>query len=88
MHMTGKKERRGDKRKGNLKASILRTQIQTFTIKCMQPELIHLYAINYVVSFIILQTLNHPLMHPWVLCQGDSSSLTQRIIFVGSAGFS
>lgn len=51
MHMTGKKERRGDKRKGNLKASILRTQIQTFTIKCMQTELIHLYAINYVVSF-------------------------------------
>lgn len=65
--MTGRKERRGDKRKGNLKASILRTQIQTSSIKCMQTELICLYAIDYVVSFIILQTLNHPWineMHP------------------------
>lgn len=51
--MTGRKEIRGDKRKGNLKASILRTQIQMSSIKCMQTEVICLYAMTmlYHLSF-------------------------------------
>lgn len=51
--MTGRKEIRGEKRKGNLKASILRTQIQMSSIKCMQTEVICLYAMTmlYHLSF-------------------------------------